>query len=94
MDLWRTDDGLLSILASRKDRCEDSITNCQRARFLVAAGFPTRRAIMDLLRTVFIVAADALHIWPSRLALDKRRFNGNQGNRFHFDWSDLKLVDP
>ena len=84
---------MLSIVAMRKDRREDSITNCQRTRLLVVAGFPTRRAIVDLLRTVFIATADALHFWPSNLALDKRRFNGNQGDRFHVDWNDPKLVD-
>ena len=84
---------MLSIVAMRKDRREDSITNCQRTRLLVVAGFPTRRTIVDLLRTVFIATGDALHLWSSSLALDKRRFNVNQGNRFHVDWNGPKLVD-
>ena len=65
-----------------------------RARILVVACFTTQRAKVDPFWAVFVPTADAVHLWPSGLSPDKRRFKRDRRNGLDVDRDDAKLVDP
>ena len=65
-----------------------------RAYLLVVACFTTQRAKVDPFWAVFVPTADAVHLWPSGLSPDKRRFKRDRRNCLDVDRDDAKLVDP
>ena len=87
----------------QNERQEDSFM-VLRACFLVVASFIAHREVVDPCRTVLVLRTVAVHHWPSRLALDKGRFehvggdvvevNGDDASRIHHpERSNPPLVD-